>query len=334
MPRSRRFKLPKASLNPKTKMILWGLALTGLAVFLVKDFMFRKPDPAPVAIPLKSEQRLESKVSVKKDSPKPVKKIVPEKEKSKKAQAPQPKSSVFPFFPKKAVSVEKSPPSLALGGPKMAIILDDWGQNFSLLQYALEIRRPLTLAILPNLPHSHTIAEEAFRNKLGVMLHMPMQPKSGRQDLEPHTILTTMPDGDIVRYLNEALLSVPYAEGVNNHMGSAATSDLRVMRTVIRHLKSKNLFFIDSNVIATTKAPQAAKEAKIRFTQRDVFIDNEMNLAAIRLKLRQAKEIAKSKGEVVVIGHDKKMTLQAIKELVPEIEKEGVRLVLAKELLR
>lgn len=284
--------------------------MAGLALFLVKDFVFRKPDSGPAVIPLKSEQLSTPKKAVKPSA----KKTTPKKAVVKKEKE----------VPVKPVS----------SGAKMAIILDDWGQNFSLLQYALEVKRPLTLAILPNLPHSRDIAEEAFRNKLGVMLHMPMQPKSGRQDLERQTILTTTPDKEIVRYLNEALLSVPYVEGVNNHMGSAATSDLRVMRAVIRHLKSRNLFFIDSNVIATTVVPGVAKEIGIRFTKRDVFIDNEMNLPAIKDRLREAKKIAKLEGRVVVIGHDKKMTLQAIKELVPEIEREGVRLVLARELLQ
>lgn len=216
---------------------------------------------------------------------------------------------------------------------KMAIVLDDWGNNYPLLQTAIDTEIPLTLAILPELSHSRQIANEAYKNRLGVMLHMPMQPKSGGVKLEPWTILTTTPDREIISYLNKALLSVPHAEGVNNHMGSAATSDERVMRVVLKHLKSKKLFFIDSNTISTTVAPQIAKEIGIRFTQRDVFIDNNPELNAVKAQLEKAKSLALKRGKVLVIGHDKKNTLQAIKEVIPNFKKEGIKFVLAKEIV-
>ena len=217
--------------------------------------------------------------------------------------------------------------------PKMAIILDDWGNSLLLLKNVEEINRPVTLSVLPHLAHSREIAEEAFGRGLGVMLHMPMQPKSFRQPLEPHTILTTMPDTEIVEYLDQAIESVPHAEGMNNHQGSAATSDERVMKTVLNHLKKKGLFFVDSQVVSTTVGRRVAKEIKIPFTKRDLFIDNQVTVEAIGQQLREAEKIALARGRVVVIGHDKKVTIKTIREMVPELEKNGIQLVLVKELL-
>jgi len=217
--------------------------------------------------------------------------------------------------------------------PKIAIILDDWGNNYSLLKYAIDIGRPVTLSILPHLSQSRRVAEEAFANHLGVMLHMPMQPKSGKQRLEPHTILTTTPDKDILLYLDQAIAGVPHAEGVNNHMGSAATGDRRVMTVLLKELKGRGLFFVDSYVISETVTAEVAKEIQIPFAKRDVFIDNRMNLLLIKGKLEEAKRIALSQGTAVVIGHDRKMTLQAIREVAPAFEKEGIRFVLVRELV-
>ena len=231
-------------------------------------------------------------------------------------------------YPKK-ISVQ---PLVALA-PRMAIILDDWGNNFSLTKNAIEIGRPLTLSVLPHLKQSKQIAEEAHSHGLGVMLHMPMQPKNQKEGLEPHTILTAMPDTEIMRYLDEALESVPHAEGVNNHMGSLATADERVMRAVLGHLKSRGLFFVDSYVVSSTVAPKIGAEEKIRFTKRDVFIDNDAKLESVKGKLKDAVRIALKRGRVVVIGHDKKVTLEAIKEMVPEIEKAGVQLVFVRDLV-
>ena len=218
--------------------------------------------------------------------------------------------------------------------PKMAIILDDWGNNFSLTKNAVEIDRPLTLSILPHLAKSKQIAEEAYAHGLGVMLHMPMEPKNQNERMEPHTILTTTPDAEIVQYLDLALASIPHVQGVNNHQGSKATSDLRVMKTVFGHLKKTELFFVDSYVIATSVAAKTAKEEGVRSAKRDIFLDNINKPEPIKEELRKAIQIAQKHGQVVVIGHDRKTTLQTIKEMVPEIEAAGVHLVLAKELVQ
>ena len=232
-----------------------------------------------------------------------------------------------------SVTVEAPPKSVPVKEAKMAIILDDWGNNYSLFKYALEVDRPLTLAVLPNLPSSQKIAQEAFDHHLGVMLPLPMQPKNQKKGLEPHTILTTTSDQEILEFIKEAIASVLHTDGVNNHMGSAATADERVMRTVLTELKKRNLFFVDSHVSNDTVAPKIAKELRLPFISRDVFIDNELNRVYIKNQLRRAKTLALRLGKVVVIGHDKKITLSAIRELVPEFEQAGIRFVLVKELL-
>ncbi len=247
-------------------------------------------------------------------------------------KAPAPQKKVLRWaFPKK--EAPKPPVAKKVREAKMAIILDDWGNNYSLVKQALAIDRPITLSILPHLSHSQSIAVESFSHQLGIMLHMPMQPKGTKEPLEPQTIFVTTPDEEIRRYLDEALVSVPHAEGVNNHQGSAATSDPRVMRTVLSYLNNKGLFFVDSHVIATSIVAKVARSVQIPFEERDVFIDNESKGPAIKKRLEEAKEIALSRGEVVVIGHDKRVTLEAIKEVVPKFEKEGVKFVLVKELL-
>lgn len=234
--------------------------------------------------------------------------------------------------------VEKKRPDVApkteAAFPRMAIILDDWGENYGLTRQAIEIGRPLTLAVLPHLRYSRKISEEAHRNGLGVMLHMPMEPQKLREHMEPQTILTTTPDLDVVRYLDEALDSVLYAEGVNNHTGSKATTDERVMRLVLRRLKERNLFFVDSFVTKETVAPDVARDIGLPFAKRSIFIDNVVKKDSILAEIERAKEIALKKGQVVVIGHDKKTTLAAIKEAIPGIEKAGIRLVFVRDLVK
>jgi hypothetical protein len=248
----------------------------------------------------------------------PVKKTAPAVPAKKKIPAPQKPAAVSP------------PPS----GARIAIILDDWGNNETLVAAAVAVDRPLTLAILPKLKHSQEIAEEAHKAGLGVMLHMPMEPKGRNSGLEPHTIMTGFSDAEVLQFLDEAVASIPHLEGVNNHMGSAATSDPRIMRLVLGRLKEKGLFFVDSHTISTTVAPEVAGEVGARFMSRNIFIDNVVTLGAVKAQLRIAQKYALKHGSAVVIGHDKKITLQAILEMVPELEAAGIKLVYARDLVR
>ena len=239
---------------------------------------------------------------------------------------------IKPVLPaKKAMTIPWMAPGKKQPLAQMAIILDDWGASGAHVDEVVALGRPVTLAVIPHLSRSAQVAAQAHAHGLGVMLHMPMQPKKAKPS-EPRTILTNTSSGEIRRLLDEALSSVPHAEGVNNHQGSAATSDLRVMRTMLSHLKKKGLFFVDSKVIATSTASQAARETGIRFASRDIFIDNVASVDAVKEKLREALRVAQSRGRAVVIGHDRSSTLEALRQMVPEIDKSGVKLVLAGEM--
>ena len=91
---------------------------------------------------------------------------------------------------------------------------------------------------------------------------------------------------------------------------------------------------MDSKVIATSVGAKVAAEIGLRFAGRDVFIDNVATVEAVSNQLREAVRVANKKGSVLVIGHDKKVTLQAIRQMVPEIEKSGVKIVPVEELLK
>lgn len=216
---------------------------------------------------------------------------------------------------------------------RLAIVLDDWGYNFITFKDAVAIGRPVTLSVIPNLRNSARVAEAAHAAGLGVMLHMPMEPISKDEPMEPHTIMTESPESEIRAYLDEALGSVPFAGGVNNHQGSAATGDARVMRAFLTHLKSKGIFFIDSEVVKGSQGVRIAHELHIPSAKRDVFLDNQLRLDAVKTQLRKAIKVARARGKALAIGHDHKVTLRAIKEMVPEIERSGVKLVLVNDLL-
>jgi len=226
------------------------------------------------------------------------------------------------------------PPSPAsAAAPRLAIILDDFGTDRSAADSVFALPYPLTLSFLPYHVTSREIAEEAHRRGFQVMLHLPMQSLANElpesQELRPG--MTSSQISDVVGAM---LQNVPYVVGVNNHQGSLATTDSPLMNGLMPVLRDHNLFFIDSRTTAATVAYDAAQEARVRCAYRNVpFLDDVEEVSAIRKQLQLALRDAQEKGEVIAIGHPHPETIRALREFLPQVEAQGVRLVHASDLV-
>jgi polysaccharide deacetylase 2 family uncharacterized protein YibQ len=63
------------------------------------------------------------------------------------------------------------------------------------------------------------------------------------------------------------------------------------------------------------------------------FLDDVVQVAAVRKQLELALRGAREKGEAIAIGHPHPATLQALREVLPQAQAQGVRLVFASELV-
>lgn len=236
--------------------------------------------------------------------------------------------------PAKKERVVRRAPTTAFAGPKLAIILDDFGNDREATDAVFALHYPLTISVLPYHAHSTEIAEEAQRRGLEVMLHLPMRAVANETP-EAHQLEAGMSGEVVTRELNGMLESVPTASGVNNHEGSLATTNAKLMAELMPLLKQRDLFFVDSRTTAATVAFEAAERAGVRSGFRNVpFLDDVQDVAAIRKQLELAIHGAKEKGEAIAIGHPHPETLQALKEELPRAEAEGVRLVVVSELVK
>ena len=227
---------------------------------------------------------------------------------------------------------EKGPPAAPI--PRLALIIDDGGYNVERAREIMEAARPLTLAIIPNTPHARETALLAHREGVEIMLHLPMEPKeSERYSLEKDTVLSGMDKPEVQAILQRGLKEIPYVRGVNNHMGSKATEDPRVMKALMEILKKQGLYFVDSHTSPHTVGPQVARQAGVAFGSNDRFIDPEKNLEAIKKAIRLAMKRAKREGKAIAIGHPHPLTARALREMVPEIEAAGIKLVFASEVV-
>lgn len=215
---------------------------------------------------------------------------------------------------------------------KIAIVIDDWGYNLNNLEIVRQIKSPLTASLLPNLAYSKEVAQELHTLGFEVILHLPMEPAE-KYHLEKNTILVSMDEAMIKRIIEEDLKNISYARGVSNHMGSLATQDTKIMEIILNQLKNRRLYFLDSLVSKKSVCALLAKKIGIGFAKRDIFLDNIADPEYIRGQIYKLKTRARVKGAAVGIGHDRKNTLEVLKEELPKLEKEGFKLVFVSDLI-
>jgi len=218
---------------------------------------------------------------------------------------------------------------------KMAIIIDDIGYNLAPVRELLEIHAPLTFAVLPHCSHSTEAAELLYRAGREILLHLPMEPHAyPDENPGPGAVFVQMTDDEIGRQIEQDIESVPHCSGVNNHMGSRFMEDGDKLALVMKILKEKGLFFIDSRTTRYSRGRELAVETGIRFASREVFIDNDHDQSTImkNMAIAMKKRSRGRTGALLMIGHPYPETVRVLKRVVPTLKAQGFIIVPASEL--
>ncbi len=212
--------------------------------------------------------------------------------------------------------------------PKIAIVIDDLGDQDKISQEILHWDVPVTLAILPFTPYSKTLAGEAHRRGKEVILHLPMEPQ-GYPQIRPGkgVLLGEMNEKKLLRQLAKDIDAVPYITGVSNHMGSRLMEEPEKIEIVFSELKRRQLFFLDSRTTPQTVGLQVAQSVGLKAVERNIFIDNSSTEEDIEQQLEQLIQLSLSKGRAIGIGHPHPSTLKSIREMIPRLKKKGIDLV-------
>jgi len=166
-----------------------------------------------------------------------------------------------------------------------------------------------------------------------ILCHLPMEPRDARVSPGAHAVLTSMTDAEIAGTTRSDIAAVPYAQGVNNHMGSLATSDRRVMRSVLGALPP-GMYFIDSRTDGASVASKVAREMNVKTAKRQVFLDDVQTEPAVRHQLDALAAAARTNGVAIGIGHPHPVTLRVLVREVPRLKQQGFRFVRASEVVR
>lgn len=243
-----------------------------------------------------------------------------------RAQVSEELSPQAEVVPQASYEPKTKPPSL----PRLAIIVDDFGYSLAQARRLAEFPLPLTWAILPFLGGSEEAAKIAKDHGIPYLLHLPMQAE-GDGNSGPYVIGVNMSDQEIRSATRGAINSLPGAIGVNNHRGSLATSDKRVMRALLAEVQLHGLPFVDSRTTSHSVVPSVAKELGMPVLANDIFLDHEEDEKAIAMRLETASSIARRRGYAVAICHVRKDTIAFLSKATADMFK-GVELVTVPQL--
>jgi polysaccharide deacetylase 2 family uncharacterized protein YibQ len=221
--------------------------------------------------------------------------------------------------------------------PRICLIIDDGGyQKGEALEDLYAFKVPVTVSIIPHTQYSRDLAEEFPSHGVEVMCHMPMEGHEtgmvggGYKEL----LKKGMSSSQIKAEVNRGLDDLPHCRGLNNHMGSIATADSKLIGEVCQVLKSRGLFIIDSRTTARSVVEKIARKTLVPVARRDVFLDNLETPGAILAQMNQTAKLARKHGLAVAIGHFKLVTLQTLDEAIRRLKGQGFQFVYASEVVR
>ena len=196
--------------------------------------------------------------------------------------------------------------------PRIAIIIDDIGFSRSQAQRFLDLKAPITFAVLPKLKRSFELAEKIHARGHEILLHQPMEAHNSHLSPGPGALYVGYGPEKIARLIRENIAGVPYALGVNNHMGSRLTECREEINQVLNVIENQSLSFVDSITSSRSIAYQEANRRGIPSAFRNIFLDNFRNEDYIINQLRILEEEGRKTGRAVGIGHPFPETARAI----------------------
>ncbi|NMD12391.1 MAG: divergent polysaccharide deacetylase family protein [Candidatus Cloacimonetes bacterium] len=213
----------------------------------------------------------------------------------------------------------------------ISIVIDDFGSlKGPLLDSYFDLPQEITFSIFPDMENSIQTMNRAHQQGRETLIHVPMEPIDyPKVNPGKNPVLVQMSEAAIVRLINNNINKMPLCMGINNHMGSLATTDEDVMGYVMKALRDKGKLFLDSRTSNVSVAYQVAQKALVPAYRNDMFLDTpNLSDASLRSKVRQAVSLSEKKKFIIAITHcHSEEKLKHLEQFIKLIRKEGFTLL-------
>lgn len=209
----------------------------------------------------------------------------------------------------------------------VAIVIDDFGNDMKGTDEILSLPIPLTVAVMPFLSTTKKDAELAHKKGHEVILHLPMEPLHGKKSwLGPGAITSNLSNKEVRERVIKAIEDVPYAVGMNNHMGSKITSDPRIMRIILEVCQEKGLYYLDSKTTGKSVVEKLANELGVPYLENELFIDEQYTTSHIVKQANLLLSRIENDTDIIAIGHvgiAGEKTASVLKQYVPKVKEKA-----------
>ncbi|MDP8202221.1 MAG: divergent polysaccharide deacetylase family protein [Candidatus Tenebribacter burtonii] len=221
---------------------------------------------------------------------------------------------------------------------QLAIVVDDFGiRNNKVFDNFCSLNNNVTFAILPDQKFSKQVMNKAAETGHETMIHIPMEPVSyPKNNPGPNAIYVHLSEKEIKRRMESYIKQFPLCVGANNHMGSFATTDEFVMRTVLQVLKKHELYFVDSRTSVSSIAYDVAREMMIPTCENKLFLDTpRITEKTLAIKIKKLGHLAIDNKKILVITHcGSQKKYEFLKEFIEKTKKLDFELVPVSELFK
>lgn len=219
------------------------------------------------------------------------------------------------------------PPPANARPPYVALLIDDAGLDRKGTQRAIALPGPVTLSFMS---YASELSEQSAAARAAgheVMLHLPMEPlDTKRNNPGPNALYVSLDAAELQKRLAWHLDRFSDYVGVNNHMGSRFTADAARMGQVLDEINRRQVFWLDSLSGPNSAGPALARKRGLDAAERDLFLDDDRS-PGIAHEIAAMERIARSRGDVIAIGHPHGSTLTALEKWIATAQERGFTLV-------
>ncbi|HIJ38633.1 MAG TPA: divergent polysaccharide deacetylase family protein, partial [Rhodospirillaceae bacterium] len=213
------------------------------------------------------------------------------------------------------------------GRPMIAIIIDDMGLDRRRSERVLQLPGPLSISFMSYAEDLVRQTTEAKARGHELMMHVPMEPLSEEVDAGPGVLSESSSESELRQRIVSDLDRFTGYVGINNHMGSKFTAFAPGMRLLMAELHRRGLLFIDSMTTEHSVGMALSRQAGVPSAARNVFLDNDADIASVKTQLTRLEDLARHQGMAVAIGHPRDATIAALAVWLPSLAEKGLVLV-------
>lgn len=219
---------------------------------------------------------------------------------------------------------------------RIALVVTHLGLSPQETQQAItELPASVTLGFAPYARSLDDWVQQARDNGHEVLIGLPMEPSDyPRNDPGPNGLMLANSAEENIERLNWTLSRATGYVGIFNFMGSRFSVEKNALKPILRQLKNRGLFMLDTRASEFSVMAPTAQEVGLAYTAVDVAPDAEPNRGYIDRQLTKLTELAIKNKRAVAIVRPFPITMLRLKRWISRLDAKKVVLAPLSSVIR